>query len=511
MRRTLLPLAVAALLLPPAFSQVAIVNRTRIKRQTSLGSAQEGPPPPIVCASSAPLEQDGNGECKHPSISPCGRYVVFESDSSNLGPTDTNLQRDIYLRDRDADGNGIFDEAGTSLNVLVSVTSSGLQANQGNFDPSVSDQGRHVAFTSVAHNMVFGDTNGVADILVRDRDADGDGIYDEPGEATTFRVSVSSTGGEANGPCSVAKISADGRTVVFESTADNLYTIDGNGMKDVFFHDRDPDGNGFFDEGNGITIRASSSTFGQAGNDASSGPVVSSDGRFIAFESRASDLVSGDTNGFWDVFVYDRDPDDNGVYDEGNEVLQRVSLGPAGIELNGDSRRPHLTPDARHVVFETEADNLGVLDPNGEYDIYARDRDPDGNGILDEGNEVNRLISITYEGLASNGDSVWGRVSHSGRYVAYVSFARNLSPLDHNFTFDVFSRDRDPDGNGIFDEGNGVTQLLSRRGGEVGDMLSGNGEISGDGRWKAFASDATNLSMFGDQNGLRDIYVRRIF
>jgi Tol biopolymer transport system component len=510
--RLLLSLSMAALLVPAAHPQGRTLSGLRRVGGSQPGVEFQGPPPPIFRASSAPGELDGNGECKHPSISPCGRYVAFETDSSNLGIADVNLQRDVYLRDRDPDDDGELDEPGQIAYVLISVASNGLQASASSFDPSVSENGRHVCFTSAASNLVFGDTNMAADILVRDRDADGDGIFDEPGESTTTRISVSSAGTEANGDSSLAKISADGRTVVFESFADNLYQVDSNGQKDVFFHDRDPDGNGFFDEGNGVTVRVSTSMFGQAGNDMSSNPSVSATGRLVVFESRASDLVAGDLGTSWDIFVHDRDPDENGVFDEGNETLTRLSLAPGGAPPNGDSRRPHITPDGRHVVFESAATNLGPFDANGVIDIYALDRDPDANGILDEGNQVIRLMSVNNSGVLANDNCIWARTSWSGRYVAYVSFARNLSPLDHNFTFDVFARDRDPDGNGVFDEGNGVTLLLSRISNHVGDMLSGNGEISADGRYKTFATDATNLNSNGhDRNGLRDIYVRQLY
>ena len=512
MRLSLFLLASALLWTPPADAQIRLAGASRLRGVASARGPFLGGALPIVRVSATPAFQDGNGECKHPSISPCGRYVTFETDSNNLGPADTNGQRDIYVRDRDADGDGLFDEAGTAVNTLVSLTPGGAQAGAGSFDPSISEGGGQVAFTSSASNLVVGDTNAVMDIFVRNRDTDGNGVLDEPGGVWTTRVSVSSAGVESNGASSLAKISADGRTVAFESNGSNLHSPDTNGDFDVFFHDRDPDGDGIFDQGNGVTVCVSVDASGQTGDGKSVNAAVSPDGRFVAFDSRAENLVSGDTNGFTDVFVHDRDPDGNGIFDEGNATLVRVSLGVGGAELNGVSNRPHMTPDARHFVFETEATNLGPLDTNNKRDIYVRDRDPDGNGILDEGNAVNHNLSVSSQGVLGNGVSTRARISWSGRYVGYVSLARNLSPEDTNFVFDVFAHDRDPDGDGFFDQGNGVTQLLSKNlANSNGNMLSGNGEISADGRWKTFVSDATNLDPFGDTNGLRDVYVRKLY
>src|SRR5919107_2749968 len=138
--------------------------------------------------------------------------------------------------------------------IRVSVDSSGNQADegpagQGSFEPSISANGRHVAFSSSASDLVEGDTNGKTDIFVRDRDTDADNILDEPGAVSTKRVSVSSSGTESNGFSSDASISSDGRFVVFVSEAQNL--VEGDiGYRDVFVRDRDADEDGVFDEVN---------------------------------------------------------------------------------------------------------------------------------------------------------------------------------------------------------------------------------------------------------------------
>jgi hypothetical protein len=250
---------------------------------------------------------------------------------------------------------------------------------------------------------------------------------------------------------------------------------------------------------------------GLPANGASTRPTVTPDGRFVAFESEASDLVPLDTNGHQDVFIVDRDPDQNGVFDEGNLVTVRASVGPGGVEADGLSRRAWMTSDGRFVTWESEATNLGPVDTNLRRDIYLRDRDPDANGTFDEGNEVNRVVSLAQDGSESNNQSIHGVISGDGRIVAFVSFANNLTPNENNGSFDVFAYDRDPDRDGIFDEGDNLTFLLSANNtGVGGNRLSGNGELSADGRYMTFASDSTNLDV-PDSNAVRDIFVRTVF
>ena len=150
---------------------------------------------------------------------------------------------------------------------------------------AISGDGRFVAFVSAATNLVTGDNNNAADIFVRDRQA-----------GTTTRVSVTSTGGQANGASSDPAISADGRYVAFVSRATNLVAGDTNGVRDVFVHDRQT----------GATTRISVNSSENQGNAESLAPSLSADGRYVAFASSASNLVTGDTNSTSDVFVRDR-------------------------------------------------------------------------------------------------------------------------------------------------------------------------------------------------------------
>ena len=217
-----------------------------------------------------------NGGGGTPSISSDGWYVAFVSSADNLVDGDSNLRGDVFVHNRQ---NG--------ETTRVSVSSAGGQGNNGSStsSPSISSDGRYVAFESFADNLVDGDTNGAQDVFVHDR---------QTGE--TSRVSVSSAGGQGKDGSSMSSFSFDGRYVAFISPADNLVGGDTNGENDIFIHDRQT----------GETTRVSVSSTGGQSNDDSYLPSISSDGRYIAFESEADNLVADDTNGDRDIFVHDR-------------------------------------------------------------------------------------------------------------------------------------------------------------------------------------------------------------
>ncbi len=209
-----------------------------------------------------------------PAVSSDGRYVVFHSDASNLVSGDFNGERDVFIHDRD-----------TGETSLVSVSSNGVQANDENEDPAISHDGRFVAFESRAENLAAGDSNGVRDILLRDLQA-----------GTTSLVSVSTTGAQADGSSFGPSISADGTLITFHSNGANLISGDNNGVRDVFLRNRTE----------GTTTRVSVASAGTEGNDQSRASSISADGRYVAFESDATNLISADTNAARDVFVRDR-------------------------------------------------------------------------------------------------------------------------------------------------------------------------------------------------------------
>src|SRR5438132_985845 len=221
--------------------------------------------------------------------------------------------------------------AGAQTTVRVSVASDGTEGNDVSLGSALSADGRFVAFDSAATDLVAGDTNGASDVFVHDRQT-----------GTTERVSVASDGAQGNDSSSRGSpaLSADGRFVAFDSDATNLVAGDTNGTTDVFVHDRQT----------GTTERVSvASGGGTQGNGKSGGffafPALSADGRFVAFQSDATNLVAGDTNGTTDVFVHDRQ----------TGTTERVSVASAGSQGNGSSAGPVLSADGRFVAFHDTA------------------------------------------------------------------------------------------------------------------------------------------------------------
>jgi len=388
----------------------------------------------------------GNLQSRNPSTSADGRYVAFFSLASNLVPGDTNNTLDVFVRDRLA---GTISRA--------SFSSAGAQANDESFDPSISADGRYVAFGSSASNLVPGDTNNNEDIFVRDRLA-----------GTTSRVSVSSAGAQGNNLSKLASISADGRYVAFESIATNLVPGDTNGTSDVFVRDRLA----------GTTSRVSVSSAGAQGNDESFDPSISADGRYVAFVSSASNLVPVDTNNNKDIFIRDRLAG----------TTSRVSFSSTGAPGNNLSENPSISADGRYVAFVSSASNLVPGDTNGLPDIFVRDR------LVG----TTTRVSVSSAGVQGNNMSERPSISADGRYVAFGSIASSLVPGDTNSSYDVFLRDRLA----------GTTSRASfSSAGAQGNEGSNLPSISADGRYVVFISVASNL-VPGDTNSSYDVFVR---
>ncbi|HMO55933.1 MAG TPA: cadherin-like domain-containing protein [Roseiflexaceae bacterium] len=237
----------------------------------------------VYRASLNSAEVEGNGSSTAPSISTNGQYIAYASIANNLVASDTNNLRDIFVRDR---------FAGTTAR--VSITTAGGQATStvcffiigcsGSFAPDITPDGRFVAYYSYANNLVGAgnDTNELADIYLRDRTLN-----------TTSRISLGVGGAEPDGNSINPAISADGRFIVFQSTASNLVAGDTNGVSDIFLHDRQ----------SGTTTRLSTAADGSQANGASFNPAISYDGSFVTFESTADNLVAGDTNNVSDIFL----------------------------------------------------------------------------------------------------------------------------------------------------------------------------------------------------------------
>ena len=337
----------------------------------------------------------------------------------------------------------------------VSVSSTGEQVNVGAGHPSVSGDGRFVAFSSAATNLVAGDTNGLSDVFVRDRLT-----------GTTEIASVSSGGQQGNGLSLEPCISADGRFVAFQSSASNLVAERTQGMQ-IFVRDRLE-----------ITTEVVSlSSQGQQVRLDCSHPAISADGRFVAFQSFEPELVPGDTNGRMDIFVRDRVM----------ETTERVSVSSAGGEANSSCFDAAISGDGRFVAFDSMATNLVPEDTSPDSDVFVHDRD---TGITER-------VSVSSIGQQPNGSSEAASISADGRFVAFHSAASNLVPGDTGVWKDVFVRDRL----------SGTTEMVSASsGGQQGNSTSWFASISGDGRFIAFESDGWNL-VPGDTNLKKDAFI----
>jgi Tol biopolymer transport system component len=300
-----------------------------------------------------------DGSSLYPAISAGGRFVAFESYADNLVISDTNGYYDIFVHDRDTDDDGVFDEPGHVNTVRVSVASDGTEADSISDSPSISADGRFVAFESYATNLVADDTNGRLDVFLHDRDTDGDGVFDEPGEVSTIRVSVASDGTEGNGYSLTPVISADGRYVAFESEADNLVPSDTNEYTDIFLRDWKY----------GVTTRVSVSSAGTEAHWHSDAPSISFNGRYVAFTSQAYDLDPVCRSDDWYVFVRDRLTGETSC----------VSLASDDTPAEESSWNPSISADGRFVAFGSDANNLVPGDNNESRDIFLRDREAAGS------------------------------------------------------------------------------------------------------------------------------------
>jgi hypothetical protein len=473
---------------------VALSNGRVIFRQTEAAQAHQTTS--RLSVGTDGTEADGGADFST-AMSADGRFLAFVSSAQSIGGQ--FARPDIFVRDRDADRNGRFDEAGGTRTTRVSVASDGSLTNDYSGNPAMSADGRYVAFFSAATNLVPGDTNGVFDIFLHDRDTDANDIFDEPGAIATERVSVSSTGGEANQRSMNPVVSADGRYVAFYSEASNLVADDTNDAPDIFVHDRVT----------GATVRVSVASDGTQGDHAAQQPAMSANGRWVAFMSAATNLVPG-ANGQNQIYVRDRDADGNGVYDEpGGATTTLVSVAPDGSASDGQigSLSPSISADGRFVAFETWAP-LTAGDTNNRMDIFVYDRV----------SGTTTRASTASDGGQGNGNSTNSILSADGRFVAFTSEASNLVPGDtviggdghcgvNLFPSMQFIPENCPD---VFvhDQLTGLTSRISL----ATDDSEPNSSsflpsISADGRYVAFSSWATNL-VPADTNGAPDIFVR---
>ncbi len=341
---------------------------------------------------------EANSACFQPALSRDGRFVAFQTFATNFAK-DTNARVDVYVRDRDADGDGVFDEA-NDVTVRASLSNGGVEADQDCVGASISSDGSLVAFTSHSAYLVTGDTNGVTDVFVRDLK-----------NKTTVRVSVDSSGVEGNDLSFPAQITADGHAVVFVSYATNLVPGDTNHWQDVFLSDLAA----------GTITLVSVDAVGTQGNYASRQPAISGDGRFVAFTSSANNLVAGDTNNFDDIFVKDMT----------TGTVTRASVDSAGNESFGNSYLPAISDDGAMVAFTSAAVNLVPGDTNRFEDVFAH-----------EFAGATTIAASMPCGILGDSYTESVFVSGDGQFVGFRSISDNLVPGDTNGAFDVFVHDR---------------------------------------------------------------------
>lgn len=393
----------------------------------------------VELASQSSTGMPGNGVSVNPAVSADGNYVAFDSQANNLIPNDFNSTTDVFVRDRM-----------TGITTCVSVSSNGTLANGYSYAPSISADGRLIAFSSQASSLVAGDTNNDWDVFVHDRLT-----------GQTNRVSLASDGAEGNNSSVSATIAAEGHFLTFESDASNLVPGDSNQRRDVFVRALD----------GAATSRVSVATDGSQGNGYSGRPAISADGTKVAFESDADNLSNDpDINHFRDIFVHDLL----------TGVTQHVSVDSSGVQANGESGRPAISADGRYVAFESSASNLlGAADTNGATDIFVYDLT---TGVIVR-------VSVTSQGGEAWGLSGGAAISTNGRYVSFWSHAPNLAepmtPIPQ-----AYRHDRQT----------GITLRVSvTPDGTPGDGLSSSSDtaLAGDGSLVAFSSNAALLPGVG--------------
>lgn len=408
----------------------------------------------------APAGVDPNGPSGEPSLSANGRYLAFASEASNLGPrVGARGTSNVYL----------FDLLSAQV-TLISGAGTAAVANGGSSSPSISADGRVVAFASSATNLT---ADAIASAGRHNR------VYVRTGDGHLRLLSIGFGASSPDGDSSQPAISADGRYVAFTSSADNLVPGDDNAQPDVFVADLLL----------GTLRRVSLASGGGQAVGASYNPSISADGRFVSFTSSAANLVRGDRNRVPDVFVHD--------LVTGSTF--RVSVSSRGREQNASVTAPFtqvssLSGDAHYVVFDSDARNLVPGDRNGHTDVFR-------HSLL---TGQTSLISQSSVGQQANNDSFAPSVSSDGRVTVFESFADNLaapwSPSENVFAQDLVNAtaltlDVTPDG--------------GPRGPELDPQLLQRPAVSGDGQLVAFTSGADDL-VPGDYNGTDDLFVRAL-
>lgn len=420
-------------------------------------------------------------------FAPDGRSVAFLTGNA-FALEDTDTQPDLYRRDLDAAATLLASSptaapgAGAAIGVSTAVSTGGttvaFATDSGVFvgspdtgtverptigtapassdSPSLSADGRIVAFSSTASNLAGPDTNDTRDVFVRDNLT-----------RSLELVSTSSTGVQGDAPSASPAVSDDGRYVAFVSRASTLVPGDDNARADVFVKDRTTGELDWVSVGMG----------GLAGtNDSGYVPqldrflpvAISGDGRYVSFMSRAPNLIVGDSNTAADVFVRDRLTD----------TTERVSVAAGGGQLASSStEQVDISDDGRYAIFVTASGSVVPGDTNAAYDVFRRDRVA----------ATTVRVSLRDNDLQTSTGAASASMSADGSIVAFTSSGSDLVVGDDNGTLDVFVR--------VVGAGTaGTTTIASvNEAGAEGDDSSFAPVISDNGRFVAFTTRATNI------------------
>ena len=409
--------------------------------------APVAPTLPLVLASRSSSSLPGNEPSRSPSISADGRFIAFVSTATNLVANDTNQCADVFLRDL---------QAGTT--VRVSETTAHIGGNADSSQPVISANGQFVAFTSLAKNLVAGDPNTFEDVF----------IYNRTTRALEL-AGARNAGGWPSGASSSPSISADGRYVAFQSNARNVAGTDNNAVNDVFLRDRTAK----------TTELISRTSSGSAGSSVSEAPSLSADARYVAFHSFAFNLVANDNNGNYDVFVRDRTA----------KTTTLASATPGGSSANADSGLPRISADGRYVAFESFASDLVTGSATAVSQIYLRNLAA----------RTNRRVTNFPDFQPLTGNHYLEAISGDGRFVAFTTDTAHLPPSAGTplAIYRPF----------LFDQHLGtLTALAFSPAGYPAENNTFDTALSPDARFVAFASWGSRLTP-ADGNGVADVFV----
>ncbi len=403
----------------------------------------------------------GDGSSRAPSISDDGRLVAFQSGADNLDPDSNDAADDVFVRDL---------QTGAITLVSRATGAAGAVGDGFSSDPSISADGSFVAFQSDADNLDPDSNDAVTDVFVRDLLSN-----------TTTLVSRATGAAGAVGDLSsnVPSISGNGRLVAFHSAAGNLDLDSNDAVIDVYVRD--------VQANTTVLVSRAAGAAGAVGDGSSSFPGISDDGRHVAFQSSADNLDSDSNDAVTDVFVRD-------TATLATTLVSRAT-GAAGVAGDGNSSTPaKLSAEGRFITFSSDSGNLDADSDDTVSDVFARDTHAAATTLLSRATGA--------AGPVGDGDSFGATLTPDARLVGFISEADNLDPDSNDAVDDVFVRDLQA----------AATTLVSRAtgaAGAAGDGISFNPSVSADGRLVAFQSGSTNLDPESN-DGFNDVFVREL-